>query len=66
MASAAFGGLAPGIAATIVAAAAIDFFLFPPYDAFVFPSSRQAIELTIFCAEGIFISLLCGLLHAAV
>jgi len=66
MASAVFGGLGPGIAATILAALAIDFFLFPPYDAFVFPSSRQTIELVIFCAEGVFISLLSNLLRAAV
>jgi signal transduction histidine kinase len=66
MASAALGGLGPGIAATALATAAIDFFLFPPYDAFVLPSSRQLAELVIFCAEGVFISVLSSLLHESV
>jgi signal transduction histidine kinase len=66
MASAALGGLGPGICATVLAAVAINFFLIEPYYAFSRPTPGQAIELVMFGVEGLFISLLSGYLHATV
>jgi signal transduction histidine kinase len=66
MAAAALGGLGPGILATALAAAAINFFLIPPFYQFVVPTRGEVIELFMFCAEGVFISVLSGLLHEAV
>jgi signal transduction histidine kinase len=66
MASAALGGLGPGIFATALAEVAINFFLIEPYYAFGRPTRGQTIELVIFGVEGLFISFLSGVLHTTV
>jgi signal transduction histidine kinase len=66
MASAAVGGFGPGILATALAALSISFFLIPPYNQFALPTRGETIELFMFALEGLVISALSGVLHAAV
>jgi len=65
MASAAYGGLGPGLFATGLAAAAASFFLIPPFYRFTVDRS-QLTGLGLFVIEGSVISVLSDRLHRAV
>ena len=65
--SAWFGGLGPGILATLLCAAVADyFFLEPTRQVFINNTLAENIRLYIFAGEGLFVSLLAGRLQHAV
>jgi signal transduction histidine kinase len=65
MASAAFGGVGPGMVAVGLAALAVSYFLLPPLYEFSLPEPRERWEVGLFLVEGTFVSILSGMLHAA-
>jgi signal transduction histidine kinase len=66
MASAAYGGLGPGLLATGIAAAAANFFLTPPFYTFALNDRSEVVGLMLFAIEGTLISVISGRLHRAV
>lgn len=62
--SASVGGLGPGVAATILSAAACEFFLFPPLYTFTI-APRDQVPLAIYTLSGLLMSTLSELLHVA-
>ncbi len=63
--SAWFGGLGPGIAATVGAALASDYFFVRPQVLFWSQSLGQNLPLGLFILEGVLISLVCAAMHKA-
>ncbi|BCK88093.1 hypothetical protein MIZ01_1894 [Sideroxyarcus emersonii] len=65
IASAALGGLGPGMLATLIAVAAEDYFAVPPLDSFAVKSLQDMLQLGLLLANGLLVSLLSALLHEA-
>jgi PAS domain S-box-containing protein len=61
--SAYWGGLGPGVLATVVAALTVDFFLIPPLHSLGLEDPRDLVQLLIFVAEGVVIASLNEALH---
>ncbi len=62
--SAWFGGLGPGLLATVVAALAVDYFFLPPFNSFSVPGLK-AVPLGLFILEGILVSVIVTALRSA-
>jgi signal transduction histidine kinase len=60
-----YGGLGPGLFATVLAAAIGDYFFMEPFHAFGMFNPAQRIRLAIFLVEGTVVSVLCQTLQAA-
>jgi PAS domain S-box-containing protein len=65
MAAGWYGGLGPGLLATGLSSAIALYFLFPPLNSFRLSSLSSAVQLCVFAAIGVFISLLNEGLHRA-
>ncbi len=61
-----YGGLGPGLLATALSAAALDFFFVPPYFAFVPITTSDTVRVALFAASGLTISWVSHLLRRAV
>jgi PAS domain S-box-containing protein len=59
-----FGGLGPGLLATVLATMVADYFFLPPVGAFIGPT-LQAVPLVLFALEGLLISSLVAALRSA-
>ena len=65
IASAALGGMGPGLLATLVAVAGEDYFAIPPLGSFAVKETQDMLQLGLLLANGLLVSLLSALLHAA-
>jgi signal transduction histidine kinase len=65
IASAAFGGLGPGLLATAVASLIDNYFFVAPFNQFGFTNTGQQGRLVLFIAEGVFISIICARLKSS-
>lgn len=63
--SAAFGGLGPGLLATVLSACFDGFFFMQPFDRLQLNSADEGLRLGIFILEGVFVSVICARMKAA-
>jgi len=66
MVSAAYGGLGPGLLATLLAGIASNYFLTPPFYRFTLSTRSEIVGLILFVVEGSVISVISDRLHRAV
>ena len=60
-----YGGIGPGVVATVGASVVSAYFFFPPYYSLVISDRAIATRLFVFVLEGVVISIVCGGLRAA-
>lgn len=65
MVAAFFGGLGPGLFATLLSTAVSDYFFIPPLGTFFFEHAWGDFGLAVFALEGVLISALAAAMHAA-
>src|SRR5262249_48345479 len=58
-----FGGVGPGVFATVLSMVAADYFFLPPLYSLFDYTAEQSLRVVQFGAEGVFISFLSGLRH---
>ena len=60
-----YGGMIPGVLATVGAAAAARYFFIQPVHSLGYGTAGEAVPMAVFVIEGLLISAVCGGLHAA-
>jgi PAS domain S-box-containing protein len=60
-----YGGLGPGLLATVLCAAAGTFYFITPHHSFAVERNSDLVRLAIFVGQGLLISGICGALHRA-
>jgi signal transduction histidine kinase len=63
--SAVFGGLGPGLLATLISAACDGYFFMQPFGRWALATVAEQWRLGVFIAEGVFISLICARMQSA-
>ena len=63
--SAVFGGLGPGLLATLISAACDGYFFMQPFGRWALANVAEQWRLGVFIAEGVFISLICARMQSA-